>query len=188
MVLDISLVHACRRWAREGAIAVPLYPPDPTRIVRTVPRLVHQMRDAKVDGILTNAQGLMPAKRMLLPGFPELARLEWIAVDHVESTPEDYSEHLPMASDIAYVQYTSGSTGNPNGVLVPYSQLGANSAMQAAQTGHTNPALGLWLPLQHDFGMVGGIAYPVFLAGCRHSCRPSSSSDGRSLSSPSQGY
>ncbi len=68
-------------------------------------------------------------------------------------------EHLP-----AFLQYTSGSTGDPKGVVVSHGQLGLNEAAICAAFGHDPSSVIVgWLPLHHDMGLVGNLLQPLYL-------------------------
>jgi acyl-CoA synthetase (AMP-forming)/AMP-acid ligase II len=67
---------------------------------------------------------------------------------------------------IALLQYTSGSTSNPKGVLVTHDQLLDNEAMIAEAFGHDESTrVASWLPLHHDMGLIGCLLNPLFVGG-----------------------
>ncbi|MGH7567847.1 MAG: fatty acyl-AMP ligase, partial [Gemmatimonadales bacterium] len=136
-----------------GAVPVPLYPP--VRLDRLEEYLVRQA------GILGNARArylitipdVMPVAQVLRKAVPalreivtadELARLRWPA-----------GRARGAAGDPALVQYTSGSTGNPNGVLLTHANLLANirAIAAAVELKPTDVAVS-WLPLYHDMGLI----------------------------------
>jgi acyl-CoA synthetase (AMP-forming)/AMP-acid ligase II len=68
------------------------------------------------------------------------------------------------ASDLAFLQYTSGSTGAPKGVMVSHANLLANEAMiTAAWYTHAGDVFVSWLPLFHDMGLIGTVLQPIFV-------------------------
>jgi 8-amino-7-oxononanoate synthase len=70
---------------------------------------------------------------------------------------------LPGPDDMAFLQYTSGSTDRPRGVMVTHRNIIANEAAIRAAFGHTRRSVGcLWLPLFHDMGLIGGALQPLF--------------------------
>src|SRR5438445_61847 len=66
--------------------------------------------------------------------------------------------------DLAFLQYTSGSTATPRGVMLSHANLLHNSAMIARGFDHPTDGRGngvIWLPLYHDMGLIGGVLQPI---------------------------
>jgi 1-acyl-sn-glycerol-3-phosphate acyltransferase len=139
-----------------GAVPVPVYPPArPSQLAD------HLRRTA---GILANARAT------LLVTVPEAVTLGHLLRSNVESlrhvvipesltgTTEDALASLPRprADDLALVQYTSGSTGQPKGVALTHRNLLANIRVmgQAAAASGADTFVS-WLPLYHDMGLIG---------------------------------
>ena len=98
-----------------GVVAVPVYPPDPAKLNRTLPRLQAIIADAQSSIVLTTSPILAMAK-LIFAEAPDLKALHWIATDMVvTSIEEDWQPEHALSSDLAFLQYTSGSTGNPRG-------------------------------------------------------------------------
>ncbi|MFF4505312.1 AMP-binding protein [Streptomyces sp. NPDC001401] len=146
-----------------GVVAVPSYPPDPFRPERTLPRLIGVVDDADPVTALTTSD-LLGFIDGLGEHAPPLRKLRWIAVDAV---PDETA--APVAVDpgaTALLQYTSGSTAAPRGVMVSHENLLHNLGMIQGYFG-TDPdtqAL-IWLPPYHDMGLIGGLLQPLY-AGC----------------------
>ncbi|HEX3128033.1 MAG TPA: AMP-binding protein, partial [Thermoanaerobaculia bacterium] len=148
-----------------GVVAVPVFPPHPRR---THPRLVSIARDASPRLLLTTT-ALLPRVEGLagrIPGLAATARV--VATDAVE--PERSAAWKdPEAGEetLAFLQYTSGSTSTPRGVLVTHGNLLHNEEMIRQAFGHSDSTLVLsWLPLYHDMGLIGGLLQPLY-AGAR---------------------
>ena len=91
--------------------------------------------------------------------------LDWLgddaAVDdHGQARPGDW----PSADATAFVQFTSGSTGDPRGVIVRHANLVDNQRVIAAAFGHDQATTVVgWLPHYHDMGLIGNVLQPLFL-------------------------
>ncbi len=147
-----------------GVIAVPAYPPNPARLERTLPRLRAIVRDAQPTFALTTSPilGLVSA---LAAQDPEFQALRWLATDTL--APELADEWCdPAASDttLAFLQYTSGSTATPKGVMVSHGNLLHNQRLIKQAFGHTEQTVVAgWLPLYHDMGLIGNVLQPLYL-------------------------
>lgn len=145
-----------------GIIAVPAYPPDPTRLERTLPRLQRIVADAGTKIILTTA----PIKNLAMMFYrfaPELASLVWIATDEVPANAAlDYREPELDRESLAFLQYTSGSTSDPKGVMVTHGNLLHNLAAMTAGWYWPESVTFSWLPMYHDMGLIGGILCPLY--------------------------
>src|SRR6185369_6010238 len=88
--------------------------------------------------------------------------------DALAEAPEILEQDLPEDPEaLAFLQYTSGSTSTPKGVMVTHANLMHNEAMigQAFQQSADSVVVG-WLPLYHDMGLIGNVLQPLH-AGCR---------------------
>lgn len=143
-----------------GVVAVPAYPP---RLNKPDSRLQAIVADAQINVALTTSQVLSKIQKRLAY-TPELANLNWLAIDE-NSAQNSSSWQVPLiqADDLAFLQYTSGSTSNPKGVILTHHNLLHNSALIYQAFNHTNDSLGvIWLPPYHDMGLIGGILQPVY--------------------------
>ncbi|MFG3052176.1 fatty acyl-AMP ligase [Kitasatospora sp. NPDC048239] len=147
-----------------GAPAVPAFPPDPTRLARTLPRLAAIIEDAGTDVVLTTSD-LAPLMADWLSVALAGRTPRVIAIDLAEPCPADGVELAPPPARPelpALLQYTSGSTSLPRGVLLSHARLLHNCAEIARGFGmHPASSGGLWLPPYHDMGLIGGILTPL---------------------------
>jgi myxalamid-type polyketide synthase MxaB len=147
--------------------AVPVYPPDPMRLDRTLPRLKGIVRDAQAKGVLTLSwvQALAPQLEDVSAGRGALGNLEWISIDQVKE-PVPWKRPDLDEEDLAFLQYTSGSTGEPKGVMVSHGNLLHNLEIIRQCFGLNETSRGLsWLPPYHDMGLIGGILEPLYIGG-----------------------
>lgn len=139
-----------------GVIAVPGYPP---RSSRHMERLESIIIDADAKFILTSKD--IADKRLL-------DQEKVIIVEDIDKDlSTEYVGFEICPSDIAFLQYTSGSTGDPKGVMVTHDNIIAN-IQSVNEVTHTNNLCTKndkgcsWLPPYHDMGLIGGILYPLY--------------------------
>jgi len=149
-----------------GAIAVPTYPPDPARLERTLPRLQAIVEDSGARFVLTTTPILEMAE-FLLPQAPLLKGLCWMASDNPsEEKAVAWTQPEVGSETLAFLQYTSGSTGLPKGVMVSHGNVLHNERQIQLGFGH-DPEVDLhivgWLPLFHDMGLIGNVLQPLYL-------------------------
>jgi acyl-CoA synthetase (AMP-forming)/AMP-acid ligase II/acyl carrier protein len=120
------------------------------------------LRDAGVTLGLTSA--LADIEPYLAHCEP-LKRLRWLSVEESirSSSPASPDAAAPDPHSTAVLQYTSGSTGTPRGVMVSHGNLVHNSGLIHRQFRQTeNSRTVFWLPLSHDMGLVGGVCQPLY--------------------------
>lgn len=139
-----------------GCVAVPTYPPRR----RTLDRFDAIASDAGARLALSTASSITQFKAMTGGG----AALRWLATDELADADADrWIEHDPAHDSLAMIQYTSGSTSRPKGVMLSHANLVANTrAISQSFEVHSNTAGVFWLPAYHDMGLVGGVLAPVF--------------------------
>lgn len=142
-------------------IAIPAYPPDPSRLDRTLPRLRAIIADAQAAVVLTTS-AIVALVEPILAHAPELGALEWLATDSLDNGSGWRAPSID-ADDLAFLQYTSGSTGSPKGVMLSHRNLLDNSeAIRRAQEYDERSRLVSWVPPYHDLGLIGSIIQPVY--------------------------
>ena len=142
-----------------GAVAVPAYPP---RLNRSASRLRTIVADSRAVAALTTSRILSDHERRLAHA-PEMSSLRWVASDAGEYAAQDWRRPESDGDTLAYLQYTSGSTAAPKGVMVTHANLLHNLAMIYQGVGYTSDSkMVIWLPPYHDMGMVGGVLTALY--------------------------
>ena len=144
-----------------GVIAVPAYPP---RRNQNLGRLKSIIDDCDPTFVLTSSKVLSIAE----PLFAEtegLSGLEFLTVDLDQGGQCDDWQQPDITPDtLAFLQYTSGSTGNPKGVMVSHGNLISNETMiTAAFKSNSDDVSVSWLPMFHDMGLIGTTLQPLFV-------------------------
>lgn len=144
-----------------GVTAVPIYPPRPNR---SLVRLQSVIADSQAIFALTTSQILSKLERQLIDAV-ELKALRWLATDSLSiSQPRQvWQEIHPQGQDLAFLQYTSGSTATPKGVMITHHNLLQNLELIYQCFEHSAESQGvIWLPPYHDMGLIGGILQPLY--------------------------
>ena len=143
-----------------GVVAVPAYPP---RVNRLDARIQEIARDAQPKFALTTAavHSVFQPRR---EHHPALASLRWLATEGVEASRAGGWREPSLARDaLAFLQYTSGSTRAPKGVMVTHHNILSNSAEIDRAVRQDEQSVSVsWLPHFHDMGLIYGVLQPVY--------------------------
>ncbi|GGL05808.1 fatty acyl-AMP ligase [Streptomyces flaveus] len=146
-----------------GAVAVPA--PLPTEQGQHFTRVSGILRDAEVRAVLTDSTNAPEISAWLASeGMTDVLCLATDGADYGDpgayTVPDLSPEHL------AFLQYTSGSTSDPKGVMVSHRNLLANeAAIQHAAGTDSNTRFSGWLPFYHDMGLIGHVLHPLYIGG-----------------------
>lgn len=144
-----------------GVVAVPAYPP---RRNRNLLRLQAILADAQACVALT-LDSILSKLSPLLAQTPNFQSVRWLATDKVAKGLEhDWREPTPDADALAFLQYTSGSTSTPKGVMLSHRNLLHNERIirRVFRQSEQSHIFG-WLPLYHDMGLIGNVIQPLFV-------------------------
>ncbi len=157
---------ACAFWAcvYAGLIPVPAPAPDPIRMKHSVPRLHNIIGDAQASLILTNSSIMALFSEYSLT--KDVGPITLMATDHlIADATDSISIDMPRldSSALAYLQYTSGSTASPRGVVISHGNVLAHckALTLAGQVEDSSRSL-CWLPYFHDYGLLHGIIAPFY--------------------------
>ena len=146
-----------------GVTAVPAYPP---RLNRPVPRIQSIVADSRATFAITTSSILHNIEQRF-EHAPDLMALHWLNSDHVPAGLEADWRHPDISAEtLAFLQYTSGSTSQPKGVMLTHGNLIHN--LKAIYYGFQldDESSGVfWLPSYHDMGLIGGILEPMYIGG-----------------------
>ncbi|PSJ18790.1 non-ribosomal peptide synthetase [Nitrosomonas supralitoralis] len=142
-----------------GIIAVPIFPPESLR-ERHFARLVAIADDAKAGCILTSSKILPLIANVTTTQFSEAIILTVDTID--QGSASRWHAYAPKGGEIAFLQYTSGSTSTPKGVMVSHHNLMMNAkAFEEGMSINADDIFVSWLPLYHDMGLIGGLLQPI---------------------------
>ena len=137
-----------------GVVAVPVFPPDPLRAARTLPRLQTVLQDADPTLILGSGANLAWVGPLLGDAWRGERLLATDALD--ESLAIDWTYPPIDREALALLQYTSGSTGNPKGVMLRHGNV-LHNLDQIETASRDDAVVVTWLPAYHDMGLIGGL-------------------------------
>ncbi len=148
-----------------GGIPVPIYPPfRADRIEEYAARQAAILRNAEVRWLITFARAARLA-HLLKPRVPSLEAV--LTATQLTARTADATAVTPVRAvrgeDLAFLQYTSGSTGHPKGVMLTHANLLANIRAICEAVGLRPDDVGVsWLPLYHDMGLIGTWLLPLY--------------------------
>lgn len=161
VVLDPGVDYAASLFGclYARAIAVPVYPPQMMRLQQTLPRLQAMVANAGARCMLGTRAIIGDSLHSMWQMDESMA----IAVDEInDEGAAEWDGVLPKADDIAILQYTSGSTGNPRGVVLPHNVLISNLKAVIEHYHFVGANSVQWVPPYHDMGLIGGIFVPIY--------------------------
>jgi amino acid adenylation domain-containing protein len=144
-----------------GVLAVPARPLDPLRQERGLPQLQGIARDAEVACVLSTPEIVNSVERAGLSLSGE-ERTRWLATDDVgEEWCQRWTQPRLLRDQVAYLQYTSGSTSTPKGVMVSHHNL-LHHLEYLTKSVDSDARTLSWMPHFHDYGLINGILGPLF--------------------------
>jgi len=140
-----------------GVIAVPCYPPHRSQLARSLPRLTAILANAEPSAVLCPAE--VAALSAWVAHVPVFGALPWVATDTLGTdAAASWKEPDVGPSTLALLQYTSGSTAAPRGVMVTHGNLLHNLAVaNHVEENDADSVSVSWLPVIHDMGLIEGV-------------------------------
>ena len=158
-----GLDAACAFWACAcaGLVPVPAPAPDPIRRKYALPRLRGIIEDAQVSLVLTTSSITALSSELSLPN--EVSPIKWLATDQPDNSADSVELSRPHSTALAYLQYTSGSTAVPRGVMISHGNVLSHCRALSLAGEISNSSRSLcWLPYFHDYGLLHGIIAPFY--------------------------
>jgi thioester reductase-like protein len=171
----LEMICAFFGCVRAGLIPVPVYPPSSRGFQSALYKTVHIAKDSQAAGILTSRDYHASLKTNLARrgvsalgvDIDYISGLPWIVTEELVDT---ISDQLPVEpSKILFLQYTSGSTMEPKGVIVTHENI-LNTYSLVID--HPAPVVVSWLPQYHDMGLIGCYLYPALKGGTTYGFAP----------------
>jgi acyl-CoA synthetase (AMP-forming)/AMP-acid ligase II len=156
----LEMICAFFGCVRAGLIPVPVYPPSSRGFQSALYKMVHIARDCQAAGILTSRDYHASLRTNLARSGVSASGVD---VDYISGLPwivtEDFvdtisNEPFIDTSKILFLQYTSGSTMEPKGVMVTHENITQTCPLVID---HPNPVVVSWLPQYHDMGLIDGL-------------------------------
>jgi thioester reductase-like protein len=171
----LEMICAFFGCVRAGLIPVPVYPPSSRGFQSALYKMVHIAKDCQTAGILTSRDYQASLKTNLARSgvsssgvdVDYISSLPWIATEGFVDTISDQPPAEP--SKILFLQYTSGSTMEPKGVIVTHENI-LNTCPLVID--HSSPVVVSWLPQYHDMGLIGCYLYPALKGGTTYGFAP----------------
>jgi amino acid adenylation domain-containing protein len=144
-----------------GAVAVPAYPP---RRPKSLPRLQATVANSRPSVALATSATLSAARRLADAGT-DFEGMLWLNTDEIDDVEgRGWVETRPSGDGLALIQYTSGSTAAPRGVMLSHGNLLHNQGLLRAAFENTEETVIVgWLPLYHDMGLIGNVFHALYL-------------------------
>src|ERR1700683_895043 len=171
----LEMICAFFGCVRAGMIPVPVYPPSSRGFQSALYKMVHIAQDCQAAGILTSRDYQASLKTNLARSGVSACGID---VDYISGLPWMATEEFvtPIAgrpaadhSQILFLQYTSGSTMEPKGVIVTHENILDTCPLVID---HPAPVVVSWLPQYHDMGLIGCYLYPALKGGTTYGFSP----------------
>lgn len=146
-----------------GVVAVPISQPGRRRPITAVQSICAAAKPALVLGSADREE----AGATTAAELSQRLGLTWLASDRIPTQRlGDWCEPQVSGEDTAFLQFTSGSTSDPKGVVLSHQNVLSNAGLiqQAFGTSDDSSAV-FWLPLHHDMGLIGGVVQPMYCGG-----------------------
>jgi acyl-CoA synthetase (AMP-forming)/AMP-acid ligase II len=169
---------------KAGLIAVPVFPPDPRKLKKDLHHFISIQTSSSARVALTNQQFNFVKKVEDIKNIFSTVKwpeLRWIAIDDqlkkgkalVSKNTAIPSYTVPSVDTIAFLQYTSGSTSEPKGVMISHGNLAHNLTLIIRELKADVHTVNVsWLPQYHDMGLIGSYLGIIYCGGTGYYMSP----------------
>ncbi|RLN92435.1 hypothetical protein BBJ28_00016797 [Nothophytophthora sp. Chile5] len=174
----LDFIVAFLACLRASVVAVPVYPPDPRKMKKDISMFVAVAQNCRAQTALTCSLyyqvkkiSALKDKLTFADAVPWPDHLAWVVTDDlVDAKGLDPAKHwltqTPSAEQTAFLQYTSGSTSAPKGVVLSHGNLNHNlRTISSALHAGRDTVVVSWLPQYHDMGLIGAYLGTIFNGG-----------------------
>jgi len=171
----LEMICAFFGCIRAGLIPVPVYPPSSRGFQSALYKMVHIAKDCQAAGVLTSSDYHASLKTNLARSGVATSGVD---IDYISGMPwivtETFADAIPgmtypAPAKILFLQYTSGSTMEPKGVMVTHENILRTAPLVID---HASPVVVSWLPQYHDMGLIGCYLYPALRGGTTYGFSP----------------
>jgi acyl-CoA synthetase (AMP-forming)/AMP-acid ligase II len=154
----IEYIYTFIACLQANVVAVPLYPP---KLNQHADRVDNVVSDCTPELIITSEELVSPLKEKYSEALVVDKKL---LLKNIDFNSVNKKSNQTEENELAFLQYTSGSTGQPKGVMVSHGNIIANlDALKKATQGNHSEVFCNWLPLFHDLGLILTMLLPIFL-------------------------
>lgn len=176
---SLQYIVAFIACVRAGIIAVPVFPPHPNKLKKDMAMFVTIAANCGAEVALTSAEynsnkRLADMRNMFSKDGAKWPELKWIVVDDIPSSlPTIEEDKVSLPTDTCFLQYTSGSTSEPKGVMISHANLAHNLSciIEELKAGEDTIVVS-WLPQYHDMGLIGSYLGCLYCGGSGYYMSP----------------
>ena len=170
---SLDFIIAFLACIRASIVAVPVFPPDPRQLKKNLHLFASVHRSSGAEVALTNTdynfvKKLAGLKNIFKKDGNTWPEVRWIETNKALPSVEIKDEYLekPDPTHLAFLQYTSGSTSDPKGVMINHANLRHNimTIVKSLKAG-TDTIVVSWLPQYHDMGLIGSYLSCFYCGG-----------------------